>query len=400
MTSIAEKIKQFNTGRNAEALKLKYKNMRSNALVFYRGSCHLFYQDLPVGSFLQQAPASWICGDLHLENFGCYKADNRAIYFDINDFDEAALAPCLFDVARALTGIILAAAPLKTDAQTAVQLCQSFLGVYAQTLQQGSARHIEEKLAAGSLKKFLENIHNRKRKDFINKRTVKKNGNRKLLIDHEHVLDISQTQKQQISDTVAIWAKNQAEPAFYQVLDVGYRVAGTGSLGLERYLLLVKGHGKGEHYLLDMKIAQPSCLSPYLKLTQPAWKNEAERIIQIQSRMQSFPQALLNALEFEQRWFVLKELQPSQDKMDLSLYQGNSKEFKQIINIFAAIAGWDQLRSSGRQGSATADELISFASTVSEWEKELISYCVDYAKQVQSDYQEYCAAYDGGYFDD
>ena len=101
MTAVASKIKQFNSGRNPQLLKKKYENMRSNAFVFYRGSCHLFYQGLPSQSILEQSPPSWICGDLHLENFGSYKADNRNIYFDINDFDEGVLAPCLFDVARA-----------------------------------------------------------------------------------------------------------------------------------------------------------------------------------------------------------------------------------------------------------------------------------------------------------
>ncbi|NJK53097.1 MAG: DUF2252 family protein, partial [Leptolyngbyaceae cyanobacterium SU_3_3] len=69
----------------------------TNAFVFLRGSCHLFYEDLPTDSRLDAAPHTWICGDLHLQNFGSYKGDDRLVYFDINDFDEAALAPCTWD---------------------------------------------------------------------------------------------------------------------------------------------------------------------------------------------------------------------------------------------------------------------------------------------------------------
>lgn len=398
MTRVAEKIKQFNSGRNPELLKLKYKNMRSDALLFYRGSCHLFYADLAAKSFFEQSPPSWSCGDLHLENFGCYKADNRAIYFDINDFDEGVLAPCLFDIARLLTGIMLASDTLKTDSQTALKLCKSFLKVYAQTLHTGSAQLMEEKLAQGSLKEFLAAIRTRKRKAFIHSRTVKKHHKRKLLIDDKHVCKISKSKKQQISKAIAEWAKNQPNPEFYQVLDVGWRIAGTASLGLERYLLLLKGYKKGNHYLLDMKMANPSCLSPYLTLKQPLWENEAERVVKIQTRMQMFPQALLNTIKFEQQWFVLKELQPSQDKIDLSICKGNIDELNSIINTFASIIAWNQLRSSGRQGSAIADELINFGSLFSEWQDELIRYSVDYAKQVQKDYKDYCKAYDAGYF--
>src|ERR1700747_2530702 len=95
LKSVPERVKEFNSGRIPEMLKIKYRNMRQNAFVFYRGSCHLFYEDLPAVSHLNNSPLSWLCGDLHLENFGSYKADNRLVYFDINDFDESALAPCL-----------------------------------------------------------------------------------------------------------------------------------------------------------------------------------------------------------------------------------------------------------------------------------------------------------------
>jgi uncharacterized protein (DUF2252 family) len=400
MTTIAKKIKIFNQGRTPELLKLKYKNMRANAFSFYRGSCHLFYQDLPAQSFFDQTPASWNCGDLHLENFGCYKADDRVLYFDINDFDEGVLAPCLFDISHLLTSLILASDTLKTDAQTALQLCNRFLQSYIHSLQEGSAHVLTEKLATGALKNFLETVGSRKRKAFINSRTLKTDGKRKLRIDDKRVSKVSKPKKQQISATLANWAKNQKNPEFYQVLDVGYRIAGTGSLGLERYVLLVNGNGKGERYLLDMKIANPSCLNPYLKLKQPLWTNEAERIIQIQKKMQFFPQALLNSLEFENKWFVLKELQPSQDKMDLTLCKKDIDRLNAIMTTFAAIVAWDQLRSSGQQGSATAGELTEFAHGFAQWQTALISYSVDYAKQVQINYQAYCEAYDAGYFDD
>lgn len=401
MTAVASKIKQFNSGRNPNLLKRKYENMRSNAFVFYRGSCHLFYQDLPAQSVLEQSPPSWICGDLHLENFGSYKADNRNVYFDINDFDEGILAPCLFDVARALTSIILAAdVTLKIEAKAAVQLCKVFSNSYAKTLQEGSSKLIEENLVEGSLKDFLDDIQNRKRKDFINSRTEKNNGKRQLLIDNKRFIEISKPEKQQITNTIETWAKTQENPEFYKVMDVGYRIAGTGSLGLERYVLLLEGNVEGNHYLLDMKIANPSCLNPYVKLTQPQWNNEADRIVKIQKRMQLFPLALLNQIQFQQRWFVLKELQPSQDSMDFKLCKGNQDKLGSVISHFAEIVAWDQLRSSGRQGSAIADDLIAFGDCFAEWHENLLDYSINYAKKAQQDYKEYCEAYDAGYFND
>jgi uncharacterized protein (DUF2252 family) len=219
-------------------------------------------------------------------------------------------------------------------------------------------------------------------------------------VKYKEISEISKDKKQQIIDTVDAWAENQPNPEFYKVLDVARRVAGTGSLGLERYQLLVKGYGKEERYLLDMKVANKSCLNSILKLKQPVYNHEAERIMQIQQRMQIFPQALLNSIEFNGQWFLLKELQPSQDKIDLTECKGDVDKINLVIDTFAAIVAWDQLRSSGRQGSATADKLISFAGLFPEWSEQVMSYSMDYAQQVQKDYAEYCTAYDAGFFND
>src|SRR5579863_1992217 len=79
MSSIPERIVAFNKGRLPEMLKLKYESMAESVFRFYRGTCHLFYEDLAkVGNF-PGSPVTWICGDLHPENFGSFKGDNRLV---------------------------------------------------------------------------------------------------------------------------------------------------------------------------------------------------------------------------------------------------------------------------------------------------------------------------------
>jgi len=90
MRDLVERIRSFNEGRDPELLRRKYQRMSANPFAFFRGTCHLFYEDWPVNSPLNTSPPVWISGDLHLENFGSYKGDNRLVYFGINDFDEAS----------------------------------------------------------------------------------------------------------------------------------------------------------------------------------------------------------------------------------------------------------------------------------------------------------------------
>src|SRR5262245_30713322 len=106
--AILDRINAYNSGREPERLALKYEAMARGPLGFLRGTAHLFHADYRPPAELRRTPKAWITGDLHLENFGSYKGDNRLTYFDINDFDEATLAPCAIDLARFLTSVFVA----------------------------------------------------------------------------------------------------------------------------------------------------------------------------------------------------------------------------------------------------------------------------------------------------
>ncbi len=398
MTSIPESIKHFNAGRNPLPLALKYQAMRSDLFAFYRGCCHVFYQQLQQSSCLYASPPTWVCGDLHLENFGSYKAGNGIMYMNINDFDESLLAPALFDVARVMTSILLAKNSLKVDDLGALQLCKRFLKVYIQTLLSATAQLVDDRLAHGNVQDFLLQTHLQKRKEFLKARTVKTAEQLTLLLDNKKVFAIDADIKKQIIKAVAQWAKIQPQADFYRVLDVGARIAGVSSLGVQRYVLLINGNGKNNPYLLDMKIANPSCLTPFVTTPQPAWTSQAQRIIQVQKRIQIYPPALLNSVPFKQQTFVIKELQPWAAKLDFASYKGKQDKLNTAISTFANITAWSHLHSSGRDNSATADELVAFARAAATWKAELLSEVKLYADIMQHNYRAYCKAYDKGYF--
>ena len=60
--SAVQRILAFNRGRDPERLALKYRDMQHDPFVFFRGTCHLFYEDLPRDRKLFRAPPlAWIC---------------------------------------------------------------------------------------------------------------------------------------------------------------------------------------------------------------------------------------------------------------------------------------------------------------------------------------------------
>ena len=397
MDVIAE-IQAYNAGRDPERLQLKYRAMRASPFAFLRGTCHLFYGELPRQGIVKSAPLVWSCGDLHLENFGSYKGDNRLVYFDINDFDEAALAPASFDLIRLLTSLRMVAGGHSINVTDADHLCTTLVDAYAAALGAGKSYWVERETAQGLVRSLLDDLRTRKRLGFLDTRTVLKGKKRVLRIDGAKALPVSKDQWVRIADFMAEFAKTQPNPEFYSVIDVARRVAGTGSLGVERFVILVTGKGSPDaNYLLDLKQALPSALARRVKIEQPQWSSEADRIVSVQRRMQAVSLAFLHSVLVADESFVLRALQPSEDRVTLRASRQNTAELGQLIQTTGRLLAWAQLRASGRAGSATADALVDFG-TRRKWRAKLLEASDEIAAQVRSDARTFNAAYDTGAF--
>ena len=385
---IVERIIRFNAGREPERLQLKYEALRSSAFRFLRGTCHLFYEDWPRRSSLAAAPRTWISGDLHFENFGSYLGDDRIIYFDINDFDEAVLAPCPWELARFATSVLVAAGDYGIGRRQAIDLCRSFLDGYTESLAHGKARRVEPLVAEGMVRELLDALLRRTRAELLDRRTERHGGRRRLRLG-KRALPATAAQRRAVTALLRRYARGEERPGFYRVLDVARRVAGTGSLGVQRFVVLVEGKGSPDgNYLLDLKEVRPSALDPYVPCRQPRWPNDAERVVTIQDRMQAVAPALLHAVLLDRRPYILRELQPTEDRLSLDQAGAKVGRLERVMRTMGCATAWSELRSAGRQGSAVADELIAFAGRTS-WQADVLKYAQVYAKQVTADWQAF-----------
>ncbi|MDE2396787.1 MAG: DUF2252 family protein [Burkholderiales bacterium] len=395
---VVRKIRDFNADREPERRAIKLRLMRATRFAFLRGTCHLFYDRLHDRGVPGSAPAAWICGDLHLENFGSYKGDNRLVYFDLNDFDEAALAPASWELIRLLTSLRVAAAELSIKSDEAEHLCRSFVDAYAAALALGKPLWIERETAHGLVRELLDDLRERPRKAFLDARTRRKGRQRQILIDGRHALAASEAQRKQVGEFMAAFAHHQDDPDFFRVIDVARRIAGTGSLGVDRYMILVNGKGSPDaNYLLDLKAATPCALAPHLRLPQPNWKNEAERIVALQRRLQAVSMAFLQPVLLGRKSFVLRALQPVEDRISIDRTQQSLDQLDHAIATLGRLVAWAQLRSAGRGGSAPADELVDFGRR-RKWRARLLEASIDCAAQVEADAAAYAKAYDAGAF--
>lgn len=390
MSTLSERLLTFNEGLLPEMVKLKYEAMAENPFRFFRGTCHLFYEDLAAAKPLPLSPLAWICGDLHLENFGSYRGDNKLVYFDLNDFDEGVLAPASYEVVRMVTSIFIAFENLKIGPEKAGKMAALYLKAYSAALSGGKATSIDPRTARGIVCDFLRSAAKTGYKELLKKRTVSKKKHIMLSLRDERHFKLDKKLRAELKSHIHEWISTSSDgPYNYKVISAVFRLAGTGSIGVKRYLFLLKSTNTKNHYLLlDMKQARPSSVAPYDPVQQLQWEHEAARVIGIQRRMQHVPAALLSTTIFRGEPFIIQELQPVKDSIKFKLLKDNYRDMYQVISDMGTLTASAQLRSGGMQGSGTLDELMAFGADQG-WQEAVIRYAQDYAVKTKKYYQQF-----------
>src|SRR5450631_1347439 len=93
--------------RVPDLVPIRYGRMMVSPFTFYRGAARIMAHDL------EATPRSGLtvqcCGDAHLSNFGVFASPERALVFDVNDFDETLPGPWEWDVKRLAVSMLIAA---------------------------------------------------------------------------------------------------------------------------------------------------------------------------------------------------------------------------------------------------------------------------------------------------
>ncbi len=100
-------LKAQDAGRLPELVPIRWGRMSVSPFSLFRGAA------LTMAADLATTPCSGLrvqlCGDAHLMNFGVFAAPDRALVFDVTDFDETLPGPWEWDVKRLATSVVLAA---------------------------------------------------------------------------------------------------------------------------------------------------------------------------------------------------------------------------------------------------------------------------------------------------
>ncbi|MFO0595751.1 MAG: DUF2252 family protein [Myxococcaceae bacterium] len=237
-------------GRNTALLRRKWSRMTASPFSFLRGASALWAELLERNpKLLQGLPgAGVLVGDLHLENVGTFRTA-RGVALHVNDFDESFVGAWSFDVTRLLVSTLLARPELGVTGLEVVSLTEEVLDGHAAGLS-GASPRLPPPLAG--LVEAAEAKHDAK---FIAKRLASS----QTLVRDERMPPAPSVVVRQAKAAVEEWARATKQREDVTLLDVTRRVAGTGSLGVERLVALVRV-GEEER-LLEMKEVRGSSFS-------------------------------------------------------------------------------------------------------------------------------------------
>ena len=91
-------LEEQHASRLKDLVPVRVGRMLQSPFSFYRGTAAVMAADLRGAPTTDLEVVS--CGDAHISNFGFFASPERALVFDLNDFDEGGVAPWEWDVRR------------------------------------------------------------------------------------------------------------------------------------------------------------------------------------------------------------------------------------------------------------------------------------------------------------
>jgi uncharacterized protein (DUF2252 family) len=339
----------------------KCQRMAPSPFDFLRGSAPLFYSALRKAPHLAVGPEGegWLAGDLHLENFGVYRpqallddAKSGAVVFDVNDFDDAFVGPQRLDVLRLLTSTVLAARTWGLTAPAVRDALEATLNGVLAGRSGGSAGRAPEPVRA-----LLDRAAARTRKELLDARTAHTpHGRRFVLGDRYRAL--SEKLKRRAVKAFAAYARALPDAVrgrhadAWTVLDAAFRVAGTGSLGVQRIAVLVAGKGGPDGgWIFDMKEEDEPSGAAFA--TGHAGSG-AGRVLKALKKCLASPPRMAGCTELEGKSLLVRRLMPQEDR--LAIGRLAPEERQPVLRYLGALTGAMHRRAAKKVPDWPLDE--------------------------------------------
>lgn len=427
--TVKQSLVQFNQTINSTDRAAKYQKMAASPFIFYRGTAHLYYQDLAAQSEIAANPyainsaKTWIQGDMHVQNYGAFHDDENTIVYDLNDFDEAWIASYLYDVYRNAASIALTADELGFSTSQQRDAINTFSEAYLDAIEDYRDNNnekpykVQESNAYGRLDEFLDDTEkSNSRSKALNKWTKDSGSQRYFLTDNPDLAPVSSSTRYAIKTAIEhyhynISSKLAGNSSYFRVLDIAQRLnQGTGSLGTTRYYVLIEGPSSSDNddILLDVKQqGLPSIYHTLSSADQSAVLNhfasnqQGCRVINAQKAMLTDVDDHLGCVTLSGNSYSVRERSPWKESFDLTELSSTTRLHK-LAQQWGTLLATDHSRAdqdhSNTQVSVNFDAALAnvIDGNHNDFNKHVADFGMAYAEQVNRDYQRFLSLLQSG----
>ncbi|MDX2678639.1 DUF2252 domain-containing protein [Streptomyces sp. NY05-11A] len=391
--------------RLPELLPVRYGRMADSPFAFLRGSAAVMAADLAAqphtGLTVQ------LCGDAHLLNFGVYASPERALLFDLNDFDETFPGPFEWDVKRLAVSVAVAARenghPETKVHRAALESVAAYRTGIRRLSRLGELAVWYEHIDADQLVPLLRSARRRKRVEAsltrarrrtslqaLDKLTEVVDGHRRiiqdpLLLEPAGASDGASLRKIFSDYRSTLAEERRALLDRYHFVDAARKVVGVGSVGMRCFIVLLTGRDTDDPLFLQIKEARESVLEEHLP-TGP-YVHPGHRVVAGQRLLQAAGDIFLGWMTGPQgRAFYWRQLR---DMKGSAAVAGMSPA---DLLVYARLCGTALARAHARSGDRLA--IAGYLGGSDTFERAVADFALAYATQTAADQATLAAAID------
>jgi len=409
--------------RVPELVPIRYGRMLVSPFAFYRGAAMIMAHDLaatPRSGLVVQC-----CGDAHLSNFGVFASPERALVFDVNDFDETLPGPWEWDVKRLAVSMLIAARDNGFRAKEQDRIVLDTVGRYRTAMAQFAGMkqldvwyaHLDVDSALQEYRsQFKPKLVKRTDKQLAKARTKDsmtafsklcqvENGTARIVDESPLIVPLAQLAQGEDLDAIVeelhqllrdyrgtLEFDRRVLLEAFELTDLARKVVGVGSVGTRAYIALMLGRDGQDPLFLQMKEAEASVLEEFLGPSQ--FSNHGERVVVGQRLMQAVSDIFLgwlhvkSGLDGQPRDFYVRQLKD---------WKG-SAEIEQMVPkgmaTYGKLCGWTLARAHARSGDRIA--IAAYLGNSDTFDRAIVDFSKAYADQNERDYQALTEAVNSG----
>lgn len=381
-------------GRVRQLLPIKYARMKASPFAFFRGAVAIMAADL--GRLPHSGLNVQLCGDAHVQNMGSFAAPDGSLVFDLNDFDESIRGPWEWDVKRMAASIVLAGAAsghMRTRSKAAAEIfaenyCRAIQEFANLPILQVARRQIHRQQRIQPVHAALRQSQRTRPSDLLRKFTAPDGRGRACFRDlRPECWRVQGRTARAVLDSLTAYREILSPDRrhlfdLFRPMDVGFKVVGTGSVGLRNYVVLFEGNGARDSMFLQIKQEAPSAYAQWLP--DSVYPHQGRRAAEGQRAVQPISDLLLGWTSIGEHQYLVRQLNDHKGSIDLAKLRGGGLE------SLAQVAG--ELLARGHARSGDASEIAGYCGAGTKVIKALRDFACLYADQTETDYAKFIDA--------